>query len=44
MGIAISLDARRNAMLPYIMIGALALLVFLSMAGDVASYSGKKFR
>jgi hypothetical protein len=35
---------RRNAMLTYLMIGALALLVFLSVAGDFASYSGKKFR
>jgi hypothetical protein len=32
------------AMLTYMMIGALALLVFLSMAGDVSSYSDKRFR
>lgn len=31
-------------MLTYLMIGALALLVLLSMAGDFASYSGKRFR
>ena len=31
-------------MLTYMMIGALALLVALSMAGDVSSYSGKRFR
>ena len=31
-------------MMNYLMIGALALLVFLSIAGDFASYSGKKFR
>ena len=31
-------------MLNYLMIGALALLVFLSIAGDFASYNGKKFR
>lgn len=31
-------------MLTYLMIGAFALLVFLSMAGDFASYSGKRFR
>jgi len=31
-------------MLTYLMIGAVALLAFLSMAGDFASYSGKKSR
>lgn len=31
-------------MLTYLMIGALALLVFLSVVGDFAIYSGKKFR
>ena len=34
---------RRKAMLTYLMIGVLALLVLLSMAGDFASYSGKRF-
>ena len=31
-------------MLPYVMIGVLALLVFLSIAGDVSSYGKKRFR
>jgi hypothetical protein len=31
-------------MLTYIMTGVLALLVALSMAGDVSSYSKKQFR
>ncbi len=31
-------------MLTYLMIGALVLLVFLSMAGDFTSYNDKKFR
>jgi hypothetical protein len=31
-------------MLTYMMIGALALLVALSMAGDVSSYGKKRFR
>jgi hypothetical protein len=35
---------RRKAMLTYLMIGALALLVFLSVAGDFTIYSGKRFR
>lgn len=31
-------------MITYLMIGALAILVFLSMAGDVASYGRKSDR
>ena len=31
-------------MLTYIMIGVLALLVFLSIAGDVSSYGKKPYR
>lgn len=31
-------------MMTVMMIGAFALLVFLSMAGDFASYSGKRYR